>query len=246
MLDRVSFTAKPGTITAIIGPTGSGKSTLMTLLLRLYDPDGGAITIDGKDLRDYQVDTVRQHIAIALQENMLFAMSVRDNIRYAIGTDTATDAHADDDQVREAVRVACMGDYVDGLPNGLDTVLSDRGGKLSTGQRQRLSIARAVVRNAPILVLDEPTAALDAATEHRIMSNLAAWAQAGENAVGARAIFLITHRISTIQRADNILYLDAGRIVESGSHEALMQRPNGRYRAFVEAESHLTGSAGGA
>ena len=129
-----------------------------------------------------------------------------------------------------------MDDYVNGLPRGLDTVLSDRGGKLSTGQRQRLSIARAVVRDTPILVLDEPTAALDAATEHRVMTNLADWGR-------GRAIFLITHRISTIRRADNILYLDGGHIVESGDHATLMAIEDGRYRAFVDAESHLTASA---
>ena len=228
VLDNVSFSAEPGSITAIIGPTGSGKSTLMTLLLRLYDTEAGTITIDDRDVRDYQVETLRSNIAIALQENVLFAMSVRDNIRYvAPGADDAT--------VREAVRVACMDDYVNGLPQGLDTVLSDRGGKLSTGQRQRLSIARAVVRDTPILVLDEPTAALDAATELRVMTNLAAWGR-------DRAIFLITHRISTIRRADNILYLDGGRIVESGDHDTLMGLGDGRYRAFVEAESHLTGA----
>ena len=238
VLDDVSFTARPGTITAIIGPTGSGKSTLMTLLLRLFDPDSGSITVDGVDLRDFQVDSLRQHIAVALQENVLFAMSVRDNIRYV-----APDV--DDAQVLEAIRVACMDDYVDGLPDGLDTVLSDRGGKLSTGQRQRLSIARAVVRQTPILVLDEPTAALDAATEHRVLSNLSQWAQGGSSTAGAsgRAIFLVTHRISTIQRADNILYLDGGHIVEEGDHETLMQIPNGRYRAFVDAESNLVGGA---
>ena len=229
VLDGVSFTAAPGTITAIIGPTGSGKSTLMALLLRLFDPARGAITIDGRDLRDYQLDSLRGSVAIALQENVLFAMSVRDNIRYV-----APDAT--DEQIREAIRVAGMDDYVAGLPNGIDTVLSDRGGKLSTGQRQRLSIARAVVRNAPMLVLDEPTAALDAATEHRVMRNLAEWGR-------GRAIFLITHRISTIRRADNILYLDGGRIVESGEHDTLMGIEGGRYRAFVEAESQLTGAA---
>lgn len=231
VLDDVSFTAAPGTITAIIGPTGSGKSTLMSLLLRLYDPESGSITIDGKDLRRYQVESLRRNIAIALQENVLFHMSVRDNIRYV--APTATDA-----EIREAIRVACMDDYVSGLPNGLDTILSDRGGKLSTGQRQRLSIARAVVRDTPILVLDEPTAALDAATEHLVMENLAAWGE-------GRAIFLITHRISTIRRAGNILYLDGGRIVESGDHGELMARDGGRYRAFVEAESNLIGVAGG-
>ena len=232
VLSDVSFSAEPGSITAIIGPTGSGKSTLMALLLRLFDPDSGSVTIDGRDLRDYRIASLRAAIAIALQENVLFAMSVRDNIRYVAPA-------ASEDQIRTAIRVAAMDDYVDALPNGLDTVLSDRGGKLSTGQRQRLSIARAVVRDTPILVLDEPTAALDAATEHRVMQNLAEWAGGADGRAG-RAIFLITHRISTIRRADNILYLDGGRIVESGGHETLMNREGGRYRGFVEAESTLT------
>ena len=232
VLSDVSFTAVPGSITAIIGPTGSGKSTLMALLLRLFDPDSGRVSIDGNDLLDYRIASLRAAIAIALQENVLFAMSVRDNIRYV-----APDAT--EGQIRTAIHVAAMDDYVDGLPSGLDTVLSDRGGKLSTGQRQRLSIARAVVRDTPIVVLDEPTAALDAATEHRVMQNLAEWAS-GAGGQGSRAIFLITHRISTIRRADNILYLDGGRIVESGNHASLMQLEGGRYRGFVEAESTLT------
>ena len=230
VLQGVSFAARPGSITAIIGPTGSGKSTITALLLRLFDPDDGKVTIDGQDLRELKVQSLREHVATALQENVLFAMSVRDNIRYAAPA-------ASDEQIREAVRVASMEEYVAELPNGIDTVLADRGGKLSTGQRQRLSIARAVVRDTPILVLDEPTAALDAATEHEVMRNLAAWGS-------GRAIFIITHRISTIRRADNILYLDGGRIVESGTHEALMAREDGRYRAFVEAESTLTNAAG--
>ncbi len=225
VLDDVSFTATPGSITAIIGPTGSGKSTLTALLVRLFDPNRGAISIDGIDLRRYRIASLRNKVAIALQENVLFAMSVADNIRYAA-------PNATDEQVREAIRIAGMEEYVSALPHGIDTVLSDRGGKLSTGQRQRLSIARAVVRNTPILVLDEPTAALDAATEHSVMRNLANWGK-------DRAIFLITHRISTIRRADYILYLDGGRIVESGGHDALMHREGGRYRAFVEAESGL-------
>ncbi|MDE0443862.1 MAG: ABC transporter ATP-binding protein [Gammaproteobacteria bacterium] len=229
VLDNASFAATPGSITAIIGPTGSGKSTLMALLLRLYDTQAGTISIDGRDVRDYLVETLRANIAIALQENVLFAMSVRDNIRYVA-------PGADDAAVREAVRVACMDDYVNSLPRGLDTVLSDRGGKLSTGQRQRLSIARAVVRDTPILALDEPTAALDAATERKVMTNLAEWGR-------ERAIFVITHRISTIRLADNIVYLDGGRIVESGDHETLMGLEGGRYRAFVDAESNLAGTA---
>ena len=237
VLADVSLAAVPGTITAIIGPTGSGKSTLMSLLLRIFDPSSGSIKIDGKDLRDYEVNSLRSKIAIAMQENLLFAMSVRDNIRYVA-------PHATDEMVAEAIRVAAMEEYVSGLPQGLDTVLSDRGGKLSTGQRQRLSIARAIVRNTPILILDEPTAALDAATEHEVLTNLAVWASQEQEDIG-RAIFLITHRISTIRRADNILYLDEGRIIESGNHEQLMALPQGRYRAFVEAETNLTNIARG-
>ena len=236
VLDGVSFAARPGTVTAIVGPTGAGKTTLMNLLLRLYDPDEGSILVDGRDLRDYQVDSLRANIAAALQENVLFRLSVRDNIRYA-----AQDAS--DEAVYEAIRLACMDDFIDGLPDGLDTVLGDRGGRLSTGQRQRLSIARAVVRDTPILVLDEPTAALDAETEHRVLSNLAQWSAGHVTGTGTRTalrtVFLITHRISTIRRADNILYLDGGRIVENGSHETLMGIAEGRYRAFVESEANL-------
>jgi ABC-type multidrug transport system fused ATPase/permease subunit len=229
VVNDVSFTATPGTITAIVGPTGSGKSTLLSLLLRLHDPAAGAIQVDGRDLRDFQVQSLRSKVAIALQENMLFAMSLRDNIRYV--TPDASDA-----EVRRAAQVACMDDFIDALPEGIDTVLGDRGSKLSTGQRQRLSIARAVVRDTPILILDEPTAALDAATERHVMRNLAEWGR-------GRVIFLITHRLSTIRNADNILYVDAGAIIERGDHASLMQIVGGRYRAFVDAESAAGESA---
>ena len=241
VLNGVSFAARPGTVTAIVGPTGAGKTTVLNLLLRLYDPDEGSILVDGRDLRDYRLDTLRANIGVALQEDVLFRLSVRDNIRYA-----ARDASGE--AVAQAVRLACVDDFVDGLPEGLDTVLGDRGGRLSTGQRQRLSIARAVVRDTPILVLDEPTSALDAETELRVLTNLAQWSagHVGEagTTTGARAVFLVTHRISTIRRADNILYLDAGRIVESGSHETLMGLADGRYRAFVQSEADLIGLGG--
>ncbi len=230
VLRDVSLAVEPGSITAIVGPTGSGKSTLVSLLLRLFDPDSGTVSIDGVDLRKLDVDSLRGNVSVALQENVLFGMSVRDNIRYVV-------PDAGDEQVLEAARVACVDEYVAGLPEGLDTVLSDRGGKLSTGQRQRLSIARAVVKDAPILILDEPTAALDAYTEHRVLERLSAWGE-------GRAIFLITHRISTIQQADRILYLDGGRIVENGSHDELMAVDGGRYRSFVETEARLSRRAG--
>ena len=230
VLNGASLTATPGTITAIVGPTGAGKSTLMSMLLRLFDPESGAVFIDGHDLREFEVDSLRKHIAIALQENVLFGMSVRDNIRYAL-------PDADESNILTAVRIACL-ESVAALPEGLDTMLGDRGGRLSTGQRQRLSIARAVVRQTPIMVLDEPTAALDADTEHRVLDNLACWVKDPQET--SRAIFLITHRISTIRRADNIVYLEGGRVIESGDHDTLMNIENGRYRAFVVAELKLS------
>ena len=226
ILRDVSFAVEPGSVTAIVGPTGSGKSSLMSLLARLFDPDSGSISIDGIDLRRLDVDSLRHNVSFALQENVLFGMSVRDNIRYVV-------PDASDEAVHRAAHVACVDEYIAGLPQGLDTVLSDRGGKLSTGQRQRLSIARAVVKDAPILILDEPTAALDAHTEHRLLERLAGWGE-------GRAIFLITHRISTIRQADRILYLDQGEIVEYGSHDELMGIEDGRYRNLVETEARLT------
>ena len=226
ILQNISFSVTPGTITAIVGPTGSGKTSLMSLISRLFDPDSGSVSIDGVDLRDLDLDSLRASVSVALQENVLFGISLRDNIRYALPD--ATDA-----QLMEAVRVACVEDYIASLPSGLDTILSDRGGKLSTGQRQRLSIARALVKGAPILILDEPTAALDAATEHRVLQRLAQWSQ-------RRAVFLITHRISTIQQADTILYIDQGKLLEQGSHAELMSIDGGFYRAFVETEARLS------
>jgi len=226
VLRDVSFSVKPGSITAIVGPTGSGKSTLMSLLPRLFDPDAGSVEIDGVDLRRLEVDSLRSNVSVAVQENVLFGMSVRDNIRYVV-------PDADDRQVLEAARVACVDDYIAALPDGLDTILSDRGGKLSSGQRQRLNIARAIIKDTPILVLDEPTAALDAGTELRVLDRLGEWAK-------GRAVFLITHRISTISRADQILYLDNGMIVERGDHAELMQITDGRYRRFVETEAALS------
>ena len=204
----------------------------MALLTRLFDPDAGSVAIDGIDLRRIDVESLRRNVAIALQENVLFALSVRDNLRYA-----APDAT--DDQIRQAAYVSCVDDYVASLPDGLETVLGDRGGGLSTGQRQRLSIARAIAKDAQILILDEPTAALDAATEHRVLKRLDNWAR-GTDGERRRAIFLITHRISTIRQAHRILYLEHGRIEgnhEQGSHDELMGIPNGRYRRFVETEA---------
>ena len=223
VLKSLDLVADVGTITAIVGATGSGKSTLMSMLLRLYDPDQGAVLINGIDLKRLSVEDIRANTAIALQKNVLFTGSVADNIGYAI-------PNIDRDRIVEAAKIACADEFIDELDGGYDTELGERGVKLSTGQRQRLSIARAVVRDTPILILDEPTASLDAVNEQRVLANLEQWGR-------QRVVFLITHRLSTIREADTIAFLEEGRIVELGSHAQLMDREDGRYRRFVQAET---------
>ena len=214
--------AGAGEVTAIVGATGSGKSTLMSLLLRLYDPAQGAVLVGDVDLRNLSIEDIRANCAIALQKNVLFTGKVADNIGYALGV-TA-------EKVEQAARIACADEFIREMELGYDTELGERGSKLSSGQRQRLTIARAVIRDTPILILDEPTASLDAETEHRVLVNLAKW--------GAdKVVLLITHRLSTIRGADKIAFLEDGRIVEIGSHNDLMSRPDGRYREFVRAET---------
>ncbi len=222
ILSSANLQANTGAVTAIVGGTGTGKSTLMSLLLRLYDPDEGRICVNGIDLRDMAVDDIRANTAIALQKNVLFADTVANNIKF--GT-----AHADRSAIGEAARVACADDFIMEMVKGFDTELGERGGKLSAGQRQRLSIARAIVRDTPILILDEPTASLDARTEQRILANLSTWG-------AGRIVLLITHRLSTIRNADQIAFLADGRIAELGQHDELMARKDGMYRAFVNAE----------
>ena len=223
ILRGIDLEAGAGSITAIVGATGSGKSTLMSLLLRLYDPDSGRIEVNDVDLRDMAVDDVRRHAAIALQKNVLFANTIANNIGF--GNPTAEPA-----AIEAAATIACAHDFIEAQSEGYNTELGERGAKLSAGQRQRLSIARAVLRDAPILILDEPTASLDAQTEQRVLTNLTTWGK-------DKVIFLITHRLSTIRNADQIAFLEDGRIVEIGSHDELTRLENGRYRAFVETET---------
>ena len=223
VLRDITLRANVGTVTAIVGATGSGKSTLMSLLLRLYETDAGIISINDTHLSSIQLDSLRRGVAIALQQNTLFASSVADNIAYAFADASRADVEA-------AAKVACAHEFIQQMPQGYDTELGERGGDLSTGERQRLSIARAVIRDTPILVLDEPTASLDAETEVAVLENLSDWAS-------ERIVFLITHRLSTIRSADQIAILEDGVIREAGPHDTLMAMEQGRYRAFVLAES---------
>lgn len=229
ILRGINLTARVGTVTAIVGQTGCGKSTLMSMLLRLFDPDQGKVTINGTDLKELRIDDIRSNSAIALQKNILFTGRVADNISYAVKDAGRRDIEA-------AAKTACAHDFILSMDGGYDSELGDRGSKLSAGQRQRLTIARAVVRNTPVLILDEPTASLDAETEQRVLANLSEWGR-------DRIVFLITHRLSTIRNADQIALLEDGRIVEIGSHDELIALPGGRYRNFVRAET--TGVEGG-
>lgn len=222
ILRDIDLSAEEGTITAIVGRTGSGKSTLMSLLLRLYEVDAGNIEVNGKDLRDIRVQSLRDHVAIALQQNNLFASSIANNIAYATPNLTR-------EQIEAAAKVACADEFIVDLSEGYETELGERGSKLSTGQRQRISIARAVAKDTPILILDEPTASLDAETESRVLANLREWAQ-------HRIVFLITHRFSTIQTADQIVLLEDGRIASQGTHADLMASADEKYRTFFQGE----------
>ena len=223
VLTDISFTAEPGTITAIVGGSGAGKSTLMNLLLRLYDVGAGKITVGNDDVRDLRQDSLRTQVAMVLQENVLFPTSIRDNICYAAPDTT-------DEMLSQAIHISCVDEFLDDLPEGLGTELGERGAKLSTGQRQRISIARALVKDAPVLVLDEPTAALDVQTEQRVLDRIREWSV-------DKVVLLITHRVAQAIQADKVVYLEGKTIAEQGDPTELLTRPDGRFYSFVQAET---------
>lgn len=218
----VSLDVQPGQVVALVGGTGSGKTTLMNLLMRFYEMDGGRVLLDGHDVRQIRVADLRRQFAIVPQESVLFACSIRDNIAYG-------EPNASDEAIMAAAQAANAHDFILALPQGYDTIVGERGGTLSGGQRQRLAIARAVLRNAPILVLDEPTAALDAASEALVMGAL-------ERLMRGRTTFVIAHRLATVRSADKIVVLGEGQVLEVGSHDELLAR-NGHYAQLVQLQA---------
>ena len=224
VLDGLNFTVKPGERIALVGASGGGKSTLVSLLLRLYDPWEGQIRIDGHDLREYKIESLRRQISIVLQDSVLFAASVRDNIAY--GCLGATDW-----EIEAAAKLANAHDFILELPEGYDTVLGERGATLSGGQRQRIAIARAAVRQAPIVILDEPTVGLDNRSEAVVNEAL-------ERLTRDRTTFLITHDLDAARSADRIFYLEGGKVCESGTHEELLDRGE-RYANLYAPKSLL-------
>jgi ATP-binding cassette subfamily B protein len=217
----VSFEARPGEMIALVGATGSGKSTTLGLLYRAYDPSDGRVLIDGQDLRAYTLDSLRRNIAVVFQEPLLFARSVRDNL--LVGR-----PEAGDPEIWDALERAQAKSLVEALPQGLDTVLSERGRSLSGGERQRLSIARALIKAPPIIILDEATAALDAATEQLL-------AKALDEVMKNRTTFVIAHRLATVRHATRILVFDHGRVVERGSFEELVAQ-SGKFATLAKAQ----------
>ena len=207
----IDLDVKPGQCVAILGATGSGKSVLMSLIPRFFDPTAGRVLIDGCDARRLHLDDLRRNIGLVFQESFLFSNTIGANI--AFGHPQATR-----EQIERAARIAAAHDFITALPNGYDTVLGESGSTLSGGQRQRLAIARAVLLEPAILLLDDPTAAIDSETEHEIFEAL-------DRAIAGRTTFIVAHRLSTLRRADFIIVLDDGRIVQRGTHEQLMREP---------------------
>ncbi|MCF1597184.1 ABC transporter ATP-binding protein [Streptomyces muensis] len=224
ILDGIDLTVPAGGSLAVVGPTGAGKSTLGHLVPRLYDVTGGRVTLDGVDVRDLDFDTLARAVGVVSQETYLFHASVADNLRFAKPAATDEELHA-------AAKAAQIHDHIAALPDGYDTVVGERGHRFSGGEKQRLAIARTILRDPPVLILDEATSALDTRTEHAVQEAI--------DALSAnRTTVTIAHRLSTVRGADQIVVLDAGTVAERGTHEELLER-DGRYAALVRRDAQL-------
>ncbi len=223
VLQSVSFKASPGEVVALVGASGAGKSTAAKLLLRFYDPASGHIELDGRDIRDLSLESLRRNVAVVLQETLVFHASVRDNIAYG-------SEDVGEERIIAAARAADAHEFISALPEGYDTIVGQRGRRLSGGQRQRIAIARAMVRDAPVLVLDEPTTGLDAESSQRILEPL-------RRLMAGRTTIVISHNLTTIREAGSILVLDAGRVFEHGTHSELIEREGAYARVYRAHES---------
>lgn len=221
-LRNISFVARPGEVIGIVGPTGAGKSTLVSLIPRFYDPQQGRVLLDGRDMRDITVHSLREQISIVLQEPLLFSGTIAENIHYGR-------LDASREEIEEAARAANAHDFIMRLPDQYETRVGERGAQLSGGERQRICVARAFLRNAPILILDEPTSSVDSKTEAGILEAL-------DRLMVGRTTFMIAHRLSTLRNTDKILVINNGTLVEQGTHDELLDR-DGLYRHFYQIQN---------
>lgn len=222
VLKNINLIAKAGTTVALVGNSGGGKTTIVNLIPRFYDVTQGAIKIDGTDIRDLTLESLRDKIAVVFQDNFLFSGTIRDNI--ILGKADATD-----EEIHTALKMAYLDDFVAGLEDGLETNIGERGALLSGGQRQRLAIARAFIKNAPVVILDEATSALDNKAEAVVQKAI-------DNLMQDRTVFVIAHRLSTVQNADKIVVINDGEIVEEGKHDELLNIEGGAYKALYSAQ----------
>jgi subfamily B ATP-binding cassette protein MsbA len=222
VLKKINFEVKKGETLALVGNSGGGKSTIVSLLPRFYKLKNGSIKIDGIDIADYKINSLRDNIAIVLQDNFLFAGTIKDNIMMG-------KANATKHELNDAIKNAYLEEFINGLEDGLDTYIGERGVLLSGGQKQRIAIARAFIKNAPIVILDEATSALDNQSEAIVQGAI-------ENLMRDKTVFVIAHRLSTIQNADRIAVINEGKLVELGTHAELMRIDGGQYKELYEMQ----------